>query len=133
MQLNFIPNIKNPIIDQIPNLNYTSCQLYHSIKQLPLHKSFNIYMDNYLFNINLFKFLRDHNYGACGTVRTNSSRFTYTKITYCRKIMKIYIIFIVEKDISAMKISVDDINSCIRRGPHAISSNLFNFVYQLIL
>jgi hypothetical protein len=67
--------LKNPIVNQIPNLNYTSCQVYHLIKQLPLLRSFNIYMDNYFSNINLFKFLRDHNYGACGTVRTNSSKF----------------------------------------------------------
>ncbi|PKK59749.1 hypothetical protein RhiirC2_670180, partial [Rhizophagus irregularis] len=57
-------------------LNYTSCQVYHLIKQLSLHKSFNnIYMNNFFSNINLFKFLRNHNYGVCGTVRTNSSKF----------------------------------------------------------
>ena len=67
--------LKNPIVNQISNLNYTSCQVYHLIKQLPLLRSFNIYMDNYFSNINLFKFLRDHNYGACGTVKTNSSKF----------------------------------------------------------
>ncbi|PKY46391.1 hypothetical protein RhiirA4_320241, partial [Rhizophagus irregularis] len=36
---------------------------------------FNIYMDNFFSNINLFKFLRDHNYGTCDIVRTNSFKF----------------------------------------------------------
>ncbi|GET62220.1 hypothetical protein RIR_e64540_A0A2I1FLR6_9GLOM [Rhizophagus irregularis DAOM 181602=DAOM 197198] len=32
-------------------------------------------MNNFFSNINLFKFLRNHNYGVCGTVRINSSKF----------------------------------------------------------
>ena len=67
--------LKNPIVEQIPGLNNTSCQVYHLIKQLPSNKSFNIYMDNFFSNINLFKFLRDRKYGICGTVKTNSSKF----------------------------------------------------------
>src|SRR6266498_4179168 len=32
-------------------------------------------MDNFFSNINLFKFLRDRNIGACGTTRVNSTKF----------------------------------------------------------
>jgi len=32
-------------------------------------------MDNFFSNINLFKFLRDRNIGACGTIRVNFTKF----------------------------------------------------------
>ena len=32
-------------------------------------------MDDLFSNINLFKFLQDYKYGACGTVRANSFKF----------------------------------------------------------
>ena len=42
----------------------------------PNHKeSFNIYMDNYVTSIILFKYLREEKIGACGIVRKNSARF----------------------------------------------------------
>jgi hypothetical protein len=65
----------NPDIETIPGLNNTSCEVWHLIKQLPLSKSFNIFMDNYFSNINLFNFLRNKKIGACGTTRTNSTKF----------------------------------------------------------
>ena len=65
----------NPDIETIPGLNNTSCEVWHLIKQLPLNKSFNIFMDNYFSNINLFNFLRNKKIGACVTTRTNSTKF----------------------------------------------------------
>ncbi|GET00680.1 piggyBac transposable element-derived protein 4-like isoform X1 [Rhizophagus clarus] len=65
----------NPEVQSIPNLNKTSCEVYHLVKQLPPKKSFNIYMDNFFSNINLFSFLRSKNFDACGTARVNSSKY----------------------------------------------------------
>ena len=66
---------KNPFVETIEGLSRIGCEVYHLVKQLPQNKSFNIYMDNYFSSINLFKFLRDKGFGACGTVRTNSQKF----------------------------------------------------------
>jgi hypothetical protein len=65
----------NPEVQSVPNLNKTSCEVFHLVKQLPPKKSFNIYMDNFFSNINLFSFLRSKNFGACGTARINSSKY----------------------------------------------------------
>ena len=65
----------NPDIETIPGLNNTSCEVWHLIKQLPLSKSFNIFMDNYFSNINLFNFLQNKKIGVCGTTCTNSTKF----------------------------------------------------------
>lgn len=66
---------KKESVQNIPGINQTGCEVYHLIKELPTDKSFNIYMDNYFSSIGLFNFLREKKIGACGTVRTNSSKF----------------------------------------------------------
>jgi len=72
----FLSRIHNhPDIQNIPGLNKTSCEVWHLVNQLPSNKIFNIYMDNFFSNINLFKFLRDRNIGACGTTHVNSTKF----------------------------------------------------------
>src|SRR4051812_19117801 len=65
----------HPDIETIPGLNKTSCEVWHLIEQLPSNKSFNIFMDNFFSNINLFNFLRNKKFGACGITRTNSTKF----------------------------------------------------------
>jgi hypothetical protein len=65
----------HPHVEKIQNLSQTSCEVWHLLKQLPKKLFFNVYMDNFFSNINLFSFLRNKNIGACGTVRTNSSKF----------------------------------------------------------
>lgn len=63
-------------VQKIPGLNDTSCAVHHLAKTLPYRTGeYNIYMDNYFFNVPLFLKLRDLNIGACGTARINSSLF----------------------------------------------------------
>jgi hypothetical protein len=63
-------------IERITELTMTSSAVVHLAQSLPYSaRSFNVYMDNYLSNIPLFKYLHDLNIGACGTVRVSSSRF----------------------------------------------------------
>ncbi|CAG8651651.1 19077_t:CDS:2 [Dentiscutata erythropus] len=64
-----------PEVKQIPNLNKVRNEIYHLASQLPLNKTFNIYMDNFSLSINLYQYLCDNNFGACGTVQTNSAKF----------------------------------------------------------
>ncbi|CAG8524826.1 20923_t:CDS:2 [Gigaspora rosea] len=58
-------------VDLIPNINKTGAEVYHLVQQLPNNKSFNIFMDNYFSSINLFNFLHEKGYGACGIVVNN--------------------------------------------------------------
>src|SRR6185312_3997359 len=72
----FTSRIHNhPEVKQIANLNKVGNDVYHLVSQLPLNKSFNIYMDNFFSSINLFRHMRNNNFGACGTVRKNSAHF----------------------------------------------------------
>jgi hypothetical protein len=72
----FTSRIQNqPEIQQIPNLSKVGNEVYCLVSQLPKNKAFNIYMDNYFSSIKLFKYLREKNIGACGTVRKNSTNF----------------------------------------------------------
>jgi Transposase IS4 len=72
----FTSRIQNqPEVQQVSNLSKVGCEVYHLVSQLPRNKSFNIYMDNYFTSIKLFKYLRENNIGACGTVRKNSANF----------------------------------------------------------
>lgn len=62
--------------ERVRGLNETSCSVLHLARKLPYARhSFNIFMDNYFSNVPLFLELRKLGIGACGTVRTNSSRF----------------------------------------------------------
>ena len=50
--------------------------MIHLIKTLPYStRYFEVYFDNFYSNIPLFSYLRTLGVGACGTVRTNSSKF----------------------------------------------------------
>lgn len=72
----FTSRIQNqPEVQPIPSLNKVGNEVCHLVFQLPKGKSFNIFMDNFFSNINLFKYLRENKIGACGTVRTNSANF----------------------------------------------------------
>lgn len=71
----FTSRIEPSDVDLIPNINKTGAEVYHLVQQLPNNKAFNIFMDNYFSSINLFNFLREKGYGACGTVRTNTANF----------------------------------------------------------
>jgi len=72
----FTSRIQNqPEVQLIPDLSKVGSEVYHLVSQLPKNKSFNIYMDNYFTSIKLFKYLREKNFGACGTVRKNSANF----------------------------------------------------------
>ncbi|CAG8652128.1 6526_t:CDS:2, partial [Paraglomus brasilianum] len=62
-------------ITPVVGLSKTGGSVWHLVKQLPHHKTFHVYMDNYFSSIPLFKYMRDNGLGACGTVRTNSSKF----------------------------------------------------------
>ncbi|CAG8825892.1 21239_t:CDS:1 [Cetraspora pellucida] len=65
----------NTDLESIPGINKARCTVWYLVNQLPQEKNFHIYMDNYFSSIPLFKYLRKNNIGACGTVRTNSSKF----------------------------------------------------------
>ena len=72
----FTSRIQNYLeLEQHSNLNKVGNEVNHLVSQLPLNKSFNIYMDNFFSSINLFQHLYNNNFGACGTVRTNSANF----------------------------------------------------------
>ena len=71
----FTSRIHQHEIQKIPNLSKVGNEVYHLVSQLPKNKAFNIYMDNYFSSIRLFKYLREKNIGACGTVRKNSANF----------------------------------------------------------
>ena len=71
----FMSRIKPSNIDPVPNVNKTGSEVYHLVSQLPSRKAFNIFIDNYFSSINLFSFLRSKNYGACGTIHTNTLKF----------------------------------------------------------
>ncbi|CAG8610483.1 11024_t:CDS:2, partial [Cetraspora pellucida] len=62
-------------IELIPNLNKTGSKVYHLVKQLPQEHAFNIYMNNFFSSINLDQFFHEKGFGACETVRTNTTRF----------------------------------------------------------
>jgi hypothetical protein len=74
----FMSRIKPSNVDLIPNVNRTGSEVYHLVRQLPSQKAFNIFMDNYFSSINLYNFLRNKGYGACGTVRINTAKFPIT-------------------------------------------------------
>ncbi|CAG8793134.1 24728_t:CDS:2, partial [Cetraspora pellucida] len=63
----FLSRIMLSSIELIPNLNKTGSEVYHLVKQLPQEYAFNIYMDNFFSSINLYQFLREKGFGACGT------------------------------------------------------------------
>ncbi|CAG8793476.1 6209_t:CDS:2, partial [Cetraspora pellucida] len=65
----------HPEVKQIANLNKVGNNVYHLVSQLPLNKSFNIYMDNFFSSINLFRHMRNNNFGTYGTVKKNSAHF----------------------------------------------------------
>ena len=67
--------IKPSNVSLIPNVNKIGAEVYHLVNQLPPHKAFTIFMDNYFSSINLFNFLQNNSYGACGTVHTNTAKF----------------------------------------------------------
>jgi hypothetical protein len=71
----FTSRIKENPLEKVTSLSKIGCEVYHLIKSLPDNMAFNIYMDNYFSSINLFNFLRQKKIGACGTVRTSSSKF----------------------------------------------------------
>ncbi|CAG8613012.1 16905_t:CDS:2 [Cetraspora pellucida] len=48
-------------------INSKSAEVYNLVKQLPAQNAFNIFIDNYFSSVNLFNFLREKEYGACGT------------------------------------------------------------------
>ncbi|CAG8698627.1 4989_t:CDS:2 [Cetraspora pellucida] len=73
----FLSRIMPSSIELIPNLNKTGSEVYHLVKQLPQGYAFNIYMDNFFSSINLYQFLREKGFGACGTIRTNTTRFPW--------------------------------------------------------
>jgi len=66
---------KDMQITPVVGLSKTGGSVWHLVKQLPHHKTFHVYMDNYFSSIPLFKYMHDNGLGACGTVRTNSSKF----------------------------------------------------------
>jgi len=53
----FMSQIKPSNVSLIPNVNKIGAEVYHLINQLPSHKAFTIFMDNYFSSINLFNFL----------------------------------------------------------------------------
>ncbi|RHZ58025.1 hypothetical protein Glove_379g16 [Diversispora epigaea] len=72
----FTSRIQNyPELEQLSNLNKIGNEVNHLVSQLPLNKSFNIYMDNFFSSINLYQHLYNNNFGTCETVRTNSANF----------------------------------------------------------
>jgi len=50
--------------------------VYHLVKDLSKNKSFNIFINNYFSNINLFKYLKNKGFDAYGTIRTNFIKFS---------------------------------------------------------
>jgi hypothetical protein len=73
----FVSRIAKSNVEAIPNVNHIGAEVCHLVKQLPSRKAFNIFMDNYFSSINLFSYLRSQEYGACGTVRTNTANFPF--------------------------------------------------------
>ena len=71
----FTSRIENSNVDAIANVNKVDAKVYHLVSQLPSQKSFNIYMDNYFSSVNLFSFFQKKGFGACKTVRTNTTKF----------------------------------------------------------
>jgi len=71
----FILRIKPLNVSPIPNVNKIGAEVYHLVNQLPPYKAFTIFMDNYFSSINLFNFLQNNGYGACGTVHMNTAKF----------------------------------------------------------
>ena len=75
----FLPTSRitaNKEVRKVDQVNRTGCSVLHLVEQLPFkQQAFNIYMDNYFSSIPLFQYLRMKGIGACGTTRTNSSRF----------------------------------------------------------
>ena len=73
----YISHIKSITgIEKVQGLPLTSSSIVDLAKTLPCStRAFNIYMDDYFSNVRLFKFLRELNIGACGTVHINSADF----------------------------------------------------------
>jgi len=71
----FTSRIENSNVDAIANVNKVDAKVYHLVSQLPSQKSFNIYMNNYFSSVNLFSFFQKKGFGACKTVRTNTTKF----------------------------------------------------------
>ncbi len=72
----FMSQIKPSNVSLIPNVNKIGAEVYHLVNQLPPHKAFTIFMDNYFSSINLFNFLWNNDYEACNTVRINTAKFS---------------------------------------------------------
>jgi len=71
----FMSRIKSSNVDTIANVNKTNTEVFYLVKQLSSQKSFNIYMNNYFTNINLFSYFQKKGFEACGTVRVNIAKF----------------------------------------------------------
>ena len=67
----FIPTSRiTPVkVSKILGLTQSACIVNHLVMQLPKTSNYRVFMDNYFTSVKLFQHLRDHNIGACGTVR----------------------------------------------------------------
>ena len=74
----FSSRIESSNVNSIENVNKIGAEVFHLVSQLPLQKSFNIYINNYFSSINLFSFFRKKGIRAYETVKTNISKFSIT-------------------------------------------------------
>ena len=74
----FSSRIESSNVNSIENVNKIGAEVFHLVSQLLLQKSFNIYMNNYFSSINLFLFFWKKGIRACGTIKTNTSKFPIT-------------------------------------------------------